>query len=116
MAVKLSNANTVGKHLAASSSLTLINFWDAMKDRGQMDWTMTANTHSALIKLCTKYNLLQIIQEYTAPSSPGAKNGRCRRIGPGEALGEEYARYEFNPQRLHAEAVKPVTPQLKIAV
>lgn len=108
VAVKMHDAMQAGSNQAASGRETLIDFWETLKAKGVVDWQLTTNAHSKLIKVCTQYQLLEIHEEHTAPSAPGAKDGRCRRIGPGRALGEEYERYEFTRRRLEAEAVKPV--------
>jgi hypothetical protein len=104
VAVKMHDAANVGEHQAASDRNTFIKFWAVLKNEGVVDWMLTNNAHATLIKLCERYELLQIIEDYTAPTAPGAKNGRCRRIGPGRALADEYERFEFTRRRLQGEA------------
>lgn len=109
VAVKMHDAHLVGEYQAASSRDTVLSFWASLKEQGIVDWSLTKNAHSKLMSICLTYRLLELIEEHTAPSAPGAKNGRCRRIGPGEALGEEYIRFEFTRRRLQSEATKPVS-------
>lgn len=114
VAVKMHDAQQAGVHQAASSRETLVNFWASLKEQGRVDWTMTANAYASLVKLCTRHGLLEIIEDYTAPIAPGARNGRCRRIGPGPALGDEYHRFEFTRQRLLDESVRQPVSSLAI--
>jgi hypothetical protein len=109
VAVKMYDANKASVHQAVGGRDATIAFWASLKQQGLVDWTLTANAHGKLIQLCRAYKLIQVIEGHAAPTSPGARDGRARRIGPGEALGEEYHAYEFSRRRLRAEAVRPAS-------
>ena len=81
--------------------------WATLKEKGLVDWTLTENAYASLVKVCVRYGLLEIIEDWTPPTSHitgdwgiGVKKGRTRRIGPGPALPTEHERFASTKARL----------------